>query len=37
VWIDMDRLPGGSGNWLLTTIDGVAPSSLHMQGAFITG
>jgi beta-glucanase (GH16 family) len=33
---DMNQ-PGNSGWWVVATLDGVAPSSLHLHGAFITG
>jgi Ca2+-binding RTX toxin-like protein len=37
VWSDLDHVSPGAGWWLVATLDGVATSSLHMHGAFITG
>jgi beta-glucanase (GH16 family) len=33
---DMNQ-PGNTGWWVVATLDGVTPSSLHLHGAFITG
>jgi beta-glucanase (GH16 family) len=38
VWTDIDGLSNGAyGTWLVTTLDHVAWTSLHLNGAFITG
>jgi serralysin len=36
VWLHMNGLPAGWGDWLVTTVDHVAPSSLHMSGGVIS-
>jgi Ca2+-binding RTX toxin-like protein len=36
VWFDMNGLAGGSGSWLVTTLDGVSASSLQMSNGRIT-
>ncbi|MDB5459497.1 MAG: skn1, partial [Caulobacteraceae bacterium] len=37
VWADLDGLPSASGTWLVTTLDHVAPTALHVNGGWITG
>jgi len=37
VWFNMNGLAGGSGNWLVTTLDHVCPSTLHVNSGWITG
>jgi hypothetical protein len=38
VWTNIDGLANGAyGTWLVTDLDHVASSSLHVNGAFITG
>jgi beta-glucanase (GH16 family) len=36
VWFNMDRLSGASGNWLVTTLDHITPSSVHLSAGWIT-
>jgi beta-glucanase (GH16 family) len=35
VWVDLDGLSGVSGTWLVTTLDGVSPSSLAWQNGHL--
>jgi beta-glucanase (GH16 family) len=37
VWFKADGLSGASGTWQLFALDHVAPASLHVSGAFISG
>jgi Ca2+-binding RTX toxin-like protein len=37
VWFNMDGLTGASGNWLITTLDGVNPASLQVQNGLVAG
>jgi Ca2+-binding RTX toxin-like protein len=37
IWSDLDKVQSGLGWWVVTTLDHVTASSLHMSGAFITG
>ena len=37
IWFDADGLSNGYGSWKLLVLDHVDPSSLHVNGAFITG
>jgi Ca2+-binding RTX toxin-like protein len=36
VWADLDGLPSASGTWLVTTLDHVAATALHVNGGWIT-
>ncbi|HEY4032085.1 MAG TPA: glycoside hydrolase family 16 protein [Caulobacteraceae bacterium] len=36
IWFDMEGLSTGSGTWLVTTLDGVDPSSLSISNGVIT-
>jgi hypothetical protein len=37
IWSNLDKIAPGYGWWVITTLDHVSASSLHMSGAFITG
>ena len=37
VWSNLDPVSPGAGWWLVSNLDGVSASSLHVHGAFITG
>jgi len=37
VWSNLDSVSPGAGWWLVTSLDGVTASSVHLHGAFISG